>query len=259
MGMLFRRKKVGAEYYLERGEECLKNGNYRWALESFTKAIEFDPRLEMAYHGRAEAYRKLGKEREAIWDCIRFLEVDRRTPGTAGDLQEALKEAVNVARMNLQRDKVRSEIVSYGIPKILDEIVEVYDPNLEYNDRRFYDLALSWLEKNLADDGYQIGFVRLLKKEYDEAVKGFDKALSENPESPNLYYLKGVAMMNKLRAEGETSFGRPENVGELRKRACSFFEQALRMGFKGKICPLCGYRTSSTMNYCLRCGEKLLG
>ena len=35
--------------------------------------------------GGQEAYRKLGKEREAVWDCIRFLEVDRRGPGAAQD------------------------------------------------------------------------------------------------------------------------------------------------------------------------------
>ena len=61
MSFLFRRKKVGPEYYFERGEECLESGNYEWALESFNKAIEMNPGLEMAYLQRGRVYQELGK------------------------------------------------------------------------------------------------------------------------------------------------------------------------------------------------------
>jgi len=37
--------------------------------------------------------------REAVWDYIKFLEVDHRMSGMAGDLKEALKEGINIARM----------------------------------------------------------------------------------------------------------------------------------------------------------------
>jgi len=245
--MFFRRRKVGPEYYFERGKECLDRGDYQWALESFNKAIDFNPNFEMAYYKRAEVYKKLGKIREAVWDCIKFLETDRRTPGTAKDLKEALKEGINIARMDLQRNKMKEEILSFGIPTLLEELIEGYDPEGKYNDTHFYDLALSWLEKSSPKNGYYIGFVQLLKKDFGKAIKAFDEAIKENPENPHAYYFRGVALIKK------------EKVKELSERAYSNFEQALKSGFKWRICPECGYRTSSTMNFCMRCGIKLLG
>ena len=254
---LFRRKKMGAEYYLERGEECLEKENYRWAIESLTKAIEFNPRLETAYYRRAEAYRKVGKEKEAVWDYIKFLEFDRRGPEAAQDPLEVVKEAISYGGILMQRDNTKSSITSFGIAKILDEMIEGYDPKQEYTDRHFYDLALSWLGKNSAEDGYHIGFVKLLKREYDEALKFFDKTLNEDEKNPTLYYLKGVALMKRNWEKGKAS-RQTEVASEVREETRAFSE-ALRMGYRGKICPSCGYRTFSTMNFCLRCGEKLLG
>jgi len=259
VGILFRRKKVGAEYYLERGEECLKNGNYPWAVESLTKAIEFDPGQEKAYYGRAEAYRKLGKEREAVWDCIRFLEVDRRGPGAAQDPLEVVKESISMAGVLMQRDNAKSAILSFGVPRILDEMIVGYDPSQEYKDSHFYDLALSWLEEKAGGHCFYTGFVKLLKKKYDEAMKELDEAIGENPENPDQYYFRGIALMKKMRAESKVPFERLKYMGEIREGASSYFEQALVKGYKGKICPGCGYRTSSPMNFCLRCGERLLG
>ena len=256
MGFLFRKKKVGPEYYLERGEECLEKGNYQWAVESFTKAIEFNPELEMAYFKRREAYKKLGKEREAVWDCIKFIEVDRRPPGTAEDPIGVLKESVKYARIGLQRDNVKSEIISFGIPKILDGMIDGYDPGKEYSDNHFYDLALSWLKEKAADGGHYVGFIKLLKREYDEALKELDKAIELSPEKPDPYYLKGVALTKKIRIMEKGA--RLQKAEESKKEARSVFEQALKAGYKGRICPGCGYRTSSTMNFCLRCGEKML-
>jgi tetratricopeptide (TPR) repeat protein len=258
VGILFRRKKVGAEYYLERGEECLKNGNYLWAVESLTKAIEFEPGLEAAYYGRSEAYRKLGREREAVWDLIRFLEVDRRGPGSAQDALEVLKESISMAGVFTQRDNAKSAILSFGVPRILDEMIVGYDPSQEYKDSHFYDLALSWLEEKAGGHRFYTGFVKLLKKKYDEAMKEFDEAIGVNPENPDQYYFRGIALIKKMGADRDASVRRPKNV-EFGETGRPFFEQALAKGYKGRICPGCGYRTSSTMNFCLRCGERLLG
>jgi len=248
--MFFQRKKVGPEYYLERGEECLGRGDYHWALESFNKAIEFNPNFEMAYYKRAEVYEKLGKTREAVWDYIKFLEVDHRIPGTAQDLKEALKEGINIARMDLQRNKGKEEILSYGVPSLLVELIEGYDPEGTYTDNRFYDLSLSWLEKSPTKNRYYTGFVQLMKKDFDKAIKDFDKAIEENPENPNTYYFRGIALIKKMKTLGKFK--------EVSEEALSNFEQALRKGFRWRICPGCGYRTSSTLNFCMRCGKNLL-
>ena len=240
---MFRRKKVGAEYYVERGEECLKSGNYPWAAESFSKALEFEPGLEAAYYGRAEAYMSLGREREAVWDYVRALEFDRRGPGDVQDALGLLKESVGMARVYMQRDKAKSAILAFGVPRILDEMIAAYDPRQEYRDTHFYDLALSWLREEAGGHHYYMGFVQLLRKRYDEAVKELDAAIGTYPENPDQYYLMGIALMKRPVA-GDT--------------ARRFFEQSLAKGFKGRICPGCGYRTSSAMNFCLRCGQRML-
>ena len=256
MGILFRKKKVGADYYLERGEECLKNENYPWAIESFTRALEFDSQLELAYYGRAEAYKKGGKEKEAVWDYIKFLEFDRRGPEGAQDSLEAVKEAISYAGVLMQRGSVKSSITSFGIPKILDEMIREYTPNQEYADRHFYDLALSWFDKNFSKDSYYIGFIRLLRKEYDEALKHFEKALGKGEENPSLYYLQGVALMKRNRERGASQL---IDATSIEREEIQAFSEALRKGYEGKICSGCGYRTSSRVNFCSLCGEKLLG
>jgi len=258
--MFFRRKKVGPEYYFERGEECLERGDYRWALESFSKALEFNPDFEMAYYRRAEVYKRLGKMREAVWDHIKFLEVDHRMPGMAQELQEALKEGINIARMDWQRNAAKQEILSFDIPNILEELIEGYDPEGEYSDSHFYDLSLSNIDVSSPQNRYYTGFVHLVRKDFDEAIQEFDKAIEANPENPDAYYLRGAALIGKVKMidrKGPKSISL-EKVKELTDLAHSNFEEALKRSFKWRICPGCGYRTSSAVNYCMRCGTNLL-
>jgi tetratricopeptide (TPR) repeat protein len=259
-GVFFRKKKVGPEYYYERGEECLQNGNYQWAIESFTKAIEFNPGLEMAYYRRAEAYRKLGKIREVISDCIRFLETDRRQPDMAEDFDDALKEAFKIARRGWEQDRAKEEIISFGIPALLDELIEEYDPRREYADKRFYQLSLSWLGESPARDARRIGFVQLLRGKFDEAIEELNRSVEESPEDPDTYYFKGVALLGKRKTEESKRgiFKRGERAEELSQRARENFEQAIKRNQSLRLCPDCGYRTSSRTNFCIHCGSRLL-
>ena len=257
--MFFKKRKVGPEYYFERGGKCLNDGNYSWAIESFTQAIEYNADFEMAYYNRAEAYMGLGRTREAMWDYIKFLEVDHRGPGMAQNPKEAFKEAVNIARMDWQRDRVKDKILSFGITNLLEELVEGFDPEGEYIDTRFYDLALSWLGSSLKDR-YYAGFVHLIKRDFERAIKEFDKVIKESPENPDAYYFNGVALLGKMKMiEKRGSRLRSlDEVRELSGLAYFNFEKALKRGFKWRMCPECGFRTSATVNYCMRCGKLLL-
>jgi hypothetical protein len=75
-------------------------------------------------------------------------------------------------------------------------------------------------------------------------MKELDAAIGVYPDNPDQYYLRGVALMKRTGA---------------RDAARGFFEQSLAKGYAGRICPGCGYRTSSAMNFCMRYGERLLG
>jgi len=260
MNMFFRKKKSSPDYYFERGKQCLDRGDHRWALESFSKALEFNPDFEMAYYKRAETYKAMGKIREAVWDYVKFLEVDHRSPDMAEDLDDALKGAFKIARRDWQRDRAKQEIIAFGVPNLLEELMEGYDPRGEYADKGFYKLALSLLDPSSPENRYYIGFVQLLKKDLNRALEEFYGAIEENPENPDAHYFRGVvlAKMMALTEKKGTTSGRAKKMKELSDGAGSNFERALEMGFKWRICPGCGYRTSSTMNFCMRCGKKLL-
>ena len=258
--MLFGKKKVGPQYYLRRGKECLERGDLHWALESFSKAIEFDPGYEMAYYQRAQVHKRLGNARQAVWDCVQFLEADRRMPEMAGDGREALLEAVNVARTELQRTRAREDILAYGIGNLLDEMIDAYDPYGEYSDTRLYALALSWMRKHTPADAYHIGFVHLLRKDVDQALRHFVKALEGDPHSAQLHYLRGAALtakIGRIKERGLVERHR-EQVGRLSSAARSSFEQAVMHGLGSSVCAQCGCRAPSDMRYCMRCGEELL-
>ncbi len=236
----------------------------------------------MAYYMRAEVYKKLGYTREAVWDCIKFLgrnyssgtvsesfgllDVLKLGIGVAGinvsNLVEAVgtvkdavgteKEAADSASFVMKKSKAEQEIIAFGVPRLLDELIEGYSPERIYDDASFYNLALRWLENNSPEKGYYIGFVQLLLKNFNEAIQGFDSAITNNPENPNPYYFRGIAFIKKMEKTGNME------TSTASKGSYLDFIQALKNGFKWRICPGCGYKTDSKLNYCMLCGKRLL-
>lgn len=176
------------------------------------------------------------------------------------DFKGAMKEAVKIARRDLEKDRVKEEIISFGIPGLIDELIEGYDPLKEYADKHFYRLALSWLGGNLKQDTRRIGFVKVLSGEYEEAIKEFDRGFEETPGTPDTHYFKGIAILSlKKKAEGgRRIFSRGESMERLSERARECFEQALMMGYGWRLCPACGCRGLSETSFCAHCGGKLL-
>ena len=257
MGFLFRKKRDLPEYFFKRGEECLKEGNLRWALESLNKAIELNTEHEMAYLRRAETLGRLGRKREAVWDLVKFVEYDRRGPDNPGDLDDVIREGLKIARMDMQRKDARGEIVSYGIPKLLDEMMEGYDPEAHYGDKRFYDFAMAWLKEEPHRDYRYSGFVKLVKNDLDGAMVDLRASVERHPEDPYPCYLIGVALLKTGRGR-RPLMGRAGSPEGLSDKAYDFFEQALSRGLEGRICPGCGHRASSDVSFCLRCGSQLM-
>jgi tetratricopeptide (TPR) repeat protein len=261
MSPLFGKKKVGPEYYFERGENCLKSENLRWALESFTKAIEFNPSFEMAYYKRAEVYKKLGENRKAVEDYAAFLESDSRVYESAEELRDLLPASLKNAQLMLQRDKARNEIRSFGTMNIIKELMREYTPQKNYLYSKLYQLLLSDLKKSYPKQIGSMGFVHLLRGDLSKAVEEFDKALKEAPGNSDLHYFKGVALLKKTeesRQKGVLIRGNKQ-MGETWAKAHSSFMEALKTGFSWSLCAECGYRTKNPeLNFCMHCGKKLL-
>ncbi len=61
-----------AQYFLGYAHNATKD--YESAAKDFSKAITLDPKMELAYKGRAEAYKKLGKSKEEKADVAKLKE-----------------------------------------------------------------------------------------------------------------------------------------------------------------------------------------
>jgi Tfp pilus assembly protein PilF len=65
-------RPLTAETLTERGVSLLDEGRVQEAIDQFTKAIALNARYRRAWSLRAEAYDKLGRNREAAEDLRRL-------------------------------------------------------------------------------------------------------------------------------------------------------------------------------------------
>ena len=67
-----------AQYYYEQGDEHFKAGNLDQAITDYTRALEINPRYDVAYNNRGIAYRQKGQYDQAISDYNRALKINPR-------------------------------------------------------------------------------------------------------------------------------------------------------------------------------------
>ncbi len=65
-----------AKSYFETGYEKYNRGDYKGAIQDYTKAIELNPRYALAYHWRGNAKFSLKDYRGAIQDYTKAIELD---------------------------------------------------------------------------------------------------------------------------------------------------------------------------------------
>lgn len=75
--------------YCTRGGLHLEKKNFDQALKDFDRAIEIDPKLAMAYQGRSQAYKKLGKEDESKADQQKARELMPKPPEKKADKKKS--------------------------------------------------------------------------------------------------------------------------------------------------------------------------
>jgi tetratricopeptide (TPR) repeat protein len=66
--------KLKAEDFKIKGNDFLKNGDYKKAVEMYTEGLELKKDYKILYTNRALAYIKLKKFSKAVADCTRVLE-----------------------------------------------------------------------------------------------------------------------------------------------------------------------------------------
>jgi tetratricopeptide (TPR) repeat protein len=159
-----------ADDYYARGVANYAQGNYRAAIDDFTKVINLDPNNAKAYYNR-------GVVRDDLKDY----------QGAISDYDQAIKINPNDAEAYNNRGVVRDELKDYqGAISDYDQALKI-NPNdaIAYNNR---------------------GNARSNLKDYQGAISDYDKALKIDPNFAAAYNNRGSALYmvgDKRKARGD--------------------------------------------------------
>ncbi len=143
--------------WFEKGVALGKAGNYKEAIEAFTKAIEIDPNNATAYRNRGLAYKSLGNNEQAIQDYDKAIELN---------------------------PQYLDAYISRGIAYCTLS-------NFEQG-RRDFNMAIKLNPKDAgAYNNRGIAYKSL--GNYAEAIQDYSKAIELNPKDSGTYYNRGVA------------------------------------------------------------------
>ncbi|KAM0679580.1 hypothetical protein GINT2_000420 [Glugoides intestinalis] len=69
-------QKKEAEEHKVKGNELFKEANFEEALKLYNKSLELDPTNYLVYSNRSLVLQKLGKDEEAIKDCVKGIGIE---------------------------------------------------------------------------------------------------------------------------------------------------------------------------------------
>jgi tetratricopeptide (TPR) repeat protein len=162
----------GTGSHINQGEAYFKQGKYPEAIADFTKAIELDPKLAVAYSNRGVAYLDgLKKFPEAIADFTKVIELDPK---------------LAVAYLNRGQ-------AFYNLEKNVEAIADCTKA-IELDTK----LALAYLLRGMAYQGLK-GFLGFPVPKYPEAIADFTKAIELDPKLVDAYNLRGVTYLDGLK------------------------------------------------------------
>ncbi|MBF0542251.1 MAG: tetratricopeptide repeat protein [Nitrospirae bacterium] len=140
-----------ADAYFNKGSAYCNLGSFQQAIKDFNKAIELDPEITDAYYNRGTAYNRLGNHEQAIKDFNKALELDPE-----------LIEAYN-NRGNAYKSLGKKEIA-----------IKDYNKALELNPQ------MSLVYNNRGNVYYSLG-------NKEQAMKDYNKAIELNPQFVGTY------------------------------------------------------------------------
>lgn len=203
-------------------------GNYKSAIENYSKAIELDPKYEKAYAGRAAAYDQLNKKTEAIEDYKKLLVLDPKekvyayhTGRLLADLNR-FTEADLMLRKALERDKgyndailaeisVLHQLKNYSQGLLFTQMgldkdknaLSYYNHAVMLDSLKNYAEAEKFYKSSKGDDSKFIpayvglALVQVKLNKSDDALKTCEEGLSKDPNSAEVYFARSVVMADK--------------------------------------------------------------
>ena len=170
-----------------------RNEEYSKAIERFTKAIEINPQLSIAYNNRGVAYRRQGDIDLAIQDYDRAIELN---PYSA--------RAYNNRGVAYRRQGNRNDAIqdfNKAIELNPDHARAYYSRGVAYRQQGNHNLAVQDFNKAIElNPGYtrayySRGFAYQDQGKHDLAIQDFNKAIELDPDYARAYYSRGVSML----------------------------------------------------------------
>lgn len=215
------------------------------AMEMLNKAIEINPNMSDAYHNRGIVYYRMKKYEEALEDFNKVIELEpnnydaslKKADAHRGlrDYRSAINEYTRTIGYN-RNDKTRLATL-YGnrgyCKSVLDDcsgaaididsanFYNANDKDILWNKAGFlacceqydeaFDAYLKVLELNKGDTANMaliykdLGFIKKIKEQYEEAATYFSKAIEYNPEFADAYHQRGLMrkQLNNLKGAEE--------------------------------------------------------
>lgn len=217
-----------ADYWYKRGLESTGLGNFDDALQSFSKAIQMDPKNAAIWNGKALA--------------LRALYFSKHDPNSYNESLKAYDKAIELYNESLQLNPQDVNTWYYKGLALSDktamlqagdslnitndgncvtgyeEAIKAYDQATrinpayltawknkgnvlyalaKYNESiQAYDQAIE-IDKKYALAWYGKGLALTKLEDYDEAVKAYDNAIEASPNNPAIWYNKGIALSSQ--------------------------------------------------------------
>jgi tetratricopeptide (TPR) repeat protein len=217
-----------AQVFYLRGDIKKDMGDLKESIEDYSKAIELDPHMGDAYVGRGEAYLALKNYPQAIAEfdkAIGYPESQKlayANRGAAhsinGQLDQAIldySEYIKLATFEEEGYSLRATayLMKGDDDKALADLTKALeldskDADLYVRRGKFYEKKSIW-DKALEDYSHAIGskpdsesystrgLAYMNHKDYADAIRDFDKAITLDPKNSSVWLFRGLAYANK--------------------------------------------------------------
>jgi len=218
-------KELSAVDWLEKGKSLAFSRNFRGAVDSYSRAIELDPKLAGSYWSRGIAYGELEDYRQAIRNFDRVVELDPENMrayvkrgvayGRAGNYQKAILDFDRVIELNPEdASAFHCRGTAYlglgNFRQAISDSNRAIELNPQYarayGSRCYAYLAIGEYHQAIRDCNRAIelspkeaafflnrGAIYEKLGDYQQAIRDFDAGVDLNPKDPLAYFGRGMA------------------------------------------------------------------
>lgn len=198
----------------EKGSKCIEEKKFEEAVKVFSSILKMNPKLDMAYVGRSQAYSAMQKLDKAAEDLIQAIDLNIKNDLAFSMLclqsgQDSPFSEIFIAHIDktLKSDPAKAAL-EYGRYWAAMVDMERVNPDKK---QEVYDLALqnynAVLEINPKNEMVYIyrGSVYMGKGEFDKAIDDFSALITLSPFNEDAFMYRGIAYLAK--GQHETALG----------------------------------------------------